>query len=50
MTIEVFLGGLATLTVAAIIIVALTSSRRETYPENRVQKNGTASRRNRSGR
>lgn len=50
MTIEVFLGGLATLTVAAIIIVAMTSSRRETYPDNRTRRNDTASRRKRSDR
>lgn len=47
MTVEVFLGGLASLTFAVILIVALTSTRRESVPPGRsvAQKNESKSKR-----
>jgi len=50
MPVEIFLGGLASLTLAAILIVVLTSTRRESFPESRGTKKDSASKRKRSDR
>lgn len=50
MPIEVFLGGLASLILAAVIIVVLTSTRRESFPDTRSGKHVGASKRKRSDR